>query len=112
MDVSSVLTNDVATVLVIGLAVAFLVEILKHTGVNEKLSTILVDLLTLVLGLVGGLIAMYVTGGTFAQYVGLGLTGGLASPYIYDVINKVTGGKYTKKVGETQQDELTMKVGE
>ena len=100
MELPLTLTNDVAIVLVIGLTVAFLVEAVKHTRINGQLSTLLVDLITLILGLAGGLIAMYVNGGTFSQYVAIGLTGGMASPYIYDVIKKITGGKYTKTVGE------------
>lgn len=100
MELPLTLTNDVAIVLVIGLTVAFLIEAVKHTRINGQLSTLLVDLITLILGLAGGLIAMYVNGGTFAQYVSIGLTGGMASPYIYNVIKKITGGKYTKTVGE------------
>lgn len=93
-------TDDIAITIVIALVVALVVELLKHTPLNDKLSVTLVQLTTLLLGLVGGLIAMHYTGGQFAEYVLIGLTGAVASNGIYDLVKNFTGGTLTKKVGE------------
>lgn len=94
------ITNELAAILVIAIGVAFIIEILKHTKINDRLSTDLIHILTLVLGLIGGLIAMYITGGLFAMYVVIGLTGAVLSSGIYEFIKSLFGGKFTKKVGE------------
>lgn len=94
------LTNETATILVIGLVVALFVEGIKHTPLNKDLSADLVRLFTLVLGLLGGLIAMHLTGGGFAEYVGIGFSGAVSSIGIYEMIKGLTDGRVTKKAGE------------
>lgn len=94
------ITNEVASIIVIALIVAIIVEGVKHTPLNAKLSVNLIQLLTLLLGLIGGLIAMNLIGGSFAQFVMIGLTGAVASNGVYDLVKNLTNGKITKKVGE------------
>lgn len=94
------ITNEVAAIIVIALIVAIIVEVTKHTPLNDKLSVDLVQLLTLLLGLTGGLIAMRLMGGGFAEFVMIGLTGAVASNGVYDLVKNLTNGKLTKKVGE------------
>ena len=93
-------TNEVAAIIIIGIETAVITEILKHTQLNEKLSGRLVDLLTLTLGLAGGITAMYITGGPFAEYVWIGLSGAAWSTKIYEIVENWTKGNVTKKVGE------------
>ena len=75
-----------AITLVIAVVVAFLIEGLKHTKL--KITEEMAHLLSLILGLVGGIIALYLTQGDFATYVFVGLGGAVASPGIYDMLIK------------------------
>lgn len=75
---------EIAVTLVIAVAVAFLIELLKHT--NLRITAEMTHLLSLVLGIAGGMIAMYLTQGDFETYVFIGLTGAIAAPGIYDML--------------------------
>lgn len=73
-----------AVTLVIAVVVAFIIEGIKHT--QFKITEEMTHLLSLVLGLIGGVIAMYFTQGDFATYVFVGLAGAVASPGVYDML--------------------------
>ncbi len=75
-----------AITLVVAVVVAFLIEGLKHT--KFKITEEMAHLLSLVLGLIGGIIAMYFTQGDFTTYVFVGLAGAVASPGVYDMLIK------------------------
>lgn len=77
-------TLEIAITLVIAVVVAFLIELLKHT--NLKTTKEITHLLSLVLGIIGGVIAMYLTNGDFTTYVFVGLGGAIAAPGIYDML--------------------------
>lgn len=85
-----------AITLVIAVVVAFIIEGLKHTKL--KTTEEMAHLLSLILGLIGGMIAMYMTQGDFATYVFVGLGGAVASPGVYDMlINRMSFAKGVDK---------------
>lgn len=86
---NDIITIEIAVTLVIAVAVAFLIELFKHTKL--KITEEMTHLLSLVLGIVGGLIAMYLIQGDFATYIFIGLTGAIAAPGVYDLLIKRLG---------------------
>ena len=89
-------TLETAVILLIAVVVAFLIELLKSTKL--RITEQMAHLLSLVLGITGGLIAMYLVQGDFASYVFVGLTGAIAAPGVYDLLIKRLG--FSKGVDE------------
>ncbi len=89
MNINNLDAQSLAVTVVIAVFVAVVTEVTKYFDKNEKLSARAIQLLTLVLGLIGGLIALSVFGGDFSTYVWLGLAGGVMSSGIYELVTKL-----------------------
>lgn len=81
---------ETALILVIAVLVATLVEIVKHFVPN--LGAQHVQLMALLFGVIGGLLSLWIFGGTFADFVTIGVTAGIASTGVYEFASKAIGG--------------------
>ena len=76
--------------IVIGIVVAGILEAVKYFTKNQ-LTEDQIKLSTLFLGLIGGVVAMYLNSGDFTTYGIVGIAGGIYAPSIYEFIIKRFG---------------------
>lgn len=94
------ITNEIATIIVIAVIVAVVTEIIKVTPLSKHMNDKLTNLLTLALGLVCGLCAMYIVGGQFAEYITIGLAGAVMSSGVYEYVNNLFVDVLKQDIGD------------
>lgn len=78
--------QTLAVTIVIAIFIAVISEITKKI---VKLEAQQIHLLNLILGVVGGFASMQVFGGDFSTNIGLGLTGAVLAPGVYEFVTKM-----------------------
>lgn len=104
--------NKLILTLLIGILTTFIIQVIKRYYKGTQPTTRMVQLITMVIGVVLSLIAMYFTNGNLTTHVIIGVIGGLNAQGLYDTfIKKVstffddTVEKYT--ITETELNQPT-----
>lgn len=78
--------QTLAVTIVIAIFIAVISEVTKKI---VKLEAQQIHLLNLILGVVGGVAAMKMFGGDFSSNIGIGLTGSVLAPGVYEFVTKM-----------------------